>query len=515
MAWKVLLVAAICLAFPAPAFASGPDYALPEQFTLPWSCEKGYPITWGAEDHWIHHKATGMAFDFAMAEGTPLFAPMDGRAHFLHDERPLETNLGHYVEIITEDGDWLVRLAHLRDPQSGERDVKAGELVGHAGSSGVPSAHLHVELLVREEGAWRCPDPVRPSELFGLPLETFTEGTIIRKQDCPAEVVVDGPIRADREAALGETVTLSIPLRNKGYKGTLLDDVHVLLAAPSGISHTAQAHGPWSLEEGTPLNVEIPFRPPLPGPWAVQEVTYVMDGQPHTMEAQGEMEVAPSALRLAQIDVPSQVGVGDDITLTVEIENEGEKAFAFDDLVLVGERADGEDWTARGGMSGTLMEGEERSFVLHSMVVPQNVGTWRGVRVGYTEGKETFFFDEADCAFPVEGAELRTDRLRAYVAADVLRVFLQVSNVGTAPARLDRLEIWGWKPDGEHTFSARQEAPAPLPAGGAALFQFDVPMDNPQGTWQLAEAGYWTQGDYYAIPIPRQEIVLHAGTESP
>ncbi|MFP3896082.1 MAG: hypothetical protein ACLFV5_04465 [Anaerolineales bacterium] len=449
-----------------------------------------------------------------MAEGTPLFAPVDGRAHFLHDERPLETNLGHYVEIVTEDGDWLVRLAHLRDPQSGERDVKVGELVGHAGRSGVPSAHLHVELLVRQDGAWRCPDSTRLTRPFGLPLETFTEGTIIRKRNCPAEVVVSGPIKADTEVALGETASLSIPLRNEGDKEALLNNIHVLLAAPSGISHTTQAHGPWSLEGGTSLSVGIPFQPSLPGAWAVQELVYMMDDQPHTIEAQGEMEVAPSALRLAQIDVPAQVGVGEEITLTVGIENKGERTFAFDDLVLAGERPDGERWTARAGLPGTLARDKERSFVLHSEVVPQSVGTWQGVYVGYNKEGSTFFFDETNCTFPVKGPEIRTDELRAYVSADVLRVFLQVSNVGTAPAQPDRLEIWGWKPDGERTFSAREEAPAPLPAGGVALFQFDVPLDDAEGAWQLAEAGYWMQGDYYTIPIPRQEIALDEGTES-
>ncbi len=513
--WKVLLLGTICLLLPGAVRAADPDYALPEQLALPFSCEKGYRITWGPEGHWSQHKATGIAFDVAVAEGTPLFAPTDGRAHFLYDERPLETNLGHYVEIVTEDGDWLVRLAHLRDPQSGERDVKAGDLVGHSGSSGVPTAHLHMELLVKEGGAWRCPDPDRLIRLFGLPVTALTEGTAIRNRGCPPQVGVDGPIRVDTEAALGETVFLSVPLRNEGFEGVLLDDVHVLLATPSGASLTAQAHGPWALESKASLIARVPFQPTLSGPWAVQELVYVMDGQPRTVEAEGEMEVSPSALRLIKIDAPSQVGVGEEITLTLRIENEGEKGLAFDDLVLVGERPDGERWTARAGVSGVLAGAREHSFVLRSAVVPQSVGSWRGTHIGYDKGGSTFFFDEADCSFPVEGPELRTAELRAYVAADVLRVFLQVSNVGTASAQPDRLEVWGWKPREEHTFSAQHEAPAPLPAGGAALFQFDVPMGDVQGAWELAEAGYWMRGDYYAIPIPRQEVVRRGGSESP
>ena len=101
-----------------------------------------------------------------MEESTPLFAPGDGMAYFLRDERLFETNLGNYVEVVIE-GDWLVRLAHLRDPQSGERPVRAGELIGHSGDTGVPVPHLHLEVLVRRDTSWVRPDISRMERFFG------------------------------------------------------------------------------------------------------------------------------------------------------------------------------------------------------------------------------------------------------------------------------------------------------------------------------------------------------------
>ncbi|MEA3406679.1 MAG: M23 family metallopeptidase [Chloroflexota bacterium] len=515
LVWRVFLLAAICFVLPGAAHATEPNYALPGQFALPWSCGEGYEITWGPEGHWAQHKATGIAFDFSMEAGTPLFAPIDGRAYFLRDERLLETNYGNYVEIVTKDGNWLVRLAHLQDAQSGERDVKTGDLVAHSGSSGVPAAHLHVELLEKEGKTWRCPDYGRLERLFGLPLTLFTEGAIIHNRGCPAKVVVGGPIRADAEVTLGEMVRLSVPLRNDGLGEALLDDVHVLLAGPADVSGAAQVHGPWTLDGKASLTIEVPFQPTVSGPWAVRGLAYVMDGQPRTVEAGGEITVAPSSLHLSQVRAPSHVGVGEDITLTVQIENVGEKDHAFDDLVLEGERPDGKRWTACVGMSDTLGGGEKGSFVLRSAVVPQDVGVWRGMHMGYDKGGKTFYFDEVACSFPVEGPELRADNMRTYVASDILRIFLQVSNVGTAPVHPDCIEVWGWEPDGEHTFSAKQEAPAPLEPGGGTLLQFDVPMGGVQGTWALVEAGYWTKGDYYTIPIPRQGMVRHEGIQPP
>jgi hypothetical protein len=512
--WKTLFLMLACVLVPGSARAADPDYDLPGQFALPWSCGDGHEVTWDAEGHWDHHKATGIAFDFSMEEGTPLFAPTNGRVYFLHDERPLETNFGHYVEIVSGDGNWMVRLAHLRDPQSGERQVKAGDLIGHSGSSGVPAEHLHMELLVRKGETWRCPDAEHLERFFGLPTRVFAEETIIRNRGCPAKVLVDGPVKADTNVSLGQMVPLLVPLRNDGLEQALLDDVHVLLTAPAGASLTAQAHGPWTLEGKSSLMVRVPFQPNVSGPWTVKELAYVVDGQPHTVEAKGEMTVEPSTLRLAKVSPPSRIGVGEDITLTTQIENTGEEDLAFEDLVLEGERPDGAHWTARAGQSGVLAGGEKRSFVLCSAVVPQDVGLWHGMRIGYSKEGKTFYFDETVCSFPVEGAELGAAEVRAYASSDVLRVFLKVSNVGTAAVEPDSIEIWGWKPHGERTFGARREAVAPLQPGGAALFQFDVPMDDVQGKWELAEAGYWTEGDYYPILLSREDMVLHEALAS-
>ena len=126
VAW--ILLALLSLAVSTPVLAGEPNYAVPGRLALPWPCGEAYEVTWGPEGHWAHGKATGIAFDFSLPSGTPLFAPANGMACSLLDERFLETNLGPRVEIVVSD-DWLVRLAHLRDPQSGGREVLRARLI--------------------------------------------------------------------------------------------------------------------------------------------------------------------------------------------------------------------------------------------------------------------------------------------------------------------------------------------------------------------------------------------------
>ena len=173
------LVLLALLIGPVPAQALGPDYRVPGGFVLPWACGQSYRVTWEPSGHWESGKATGVAFDFSLPEGTPLFAPFSGTASFHSDLRPLETTYGHYIDLIDETGFWLVRLAHLSEPQSGTRFVRTGDQLGYSGASGVTSPHLHLELLARQGSGWVAPDPGELTALYGLSRQQLTEGAYV------------------------------------------------------------------------------------------------------------------------------------------------------------------------------------------------------------------------------------------------------------------------------------------------------------------------------------------------
>ena len=498
-----------------PALAAGPDYDVPGRFALPWACGEGYRITWDPVGHWAHGKAKGIAYDFSMQEGTPLFAPVSGMAYFLLDERPFETNFGHYVEIVSEEGDWLVRLAHLCEAQSGERFVRAGELVGYSGSSGVPVEHLHLEVLVRQESgayqgsSWVCPDLDRLGRFFGLPMTDFVEGAIITNDGCPAQVLLDGEVRPLRKSTrLGEPVELVVPLRNDGLEPVTLDTVQVSLSTPAGDTIVAEARGKWSLDNKSACTARVSVQPTVAGEWSVGRITYEAGGVAYGLPAQGVLLVGPSPLRLVHVSTPSTVlDVGNRIVLDVRIENTGNDAIELDDLYVKGVSSTGLPWFASVGHGNALPAKSADEFTLYSLTVPQSVGLWRIQQIGYRREDEVFFFDRVDRSFTVVGPELVANDVKVYASPKTLNIFLNLTNIGTRVALPDAIEVWGWKPDGEHYFSAVNRCVAPLAPNESALIQLEVPLDEAEGVWRLVEAGYWIHGDYYRIAFPGQPAI--------
>jgi hypothetical protein len=523
MAWiaraLVILIVLASTAAPAGLVAKDPAYDVPARLALPWACGAGYVVTWEPEGHWAERKATGLAYDFSMPEGTPLYSPGHGHIYYLRDERPFDTNLGNYVEIII-DNDWLVRLAHLRDVQTGEGPVRAGEFIGYSGRSGVPSAHLHMELFVRDGERWVAPSREELDELFRLPVADFVEGAVVTNDGCPAQVVMDGEVRPSASTVpLGEAVELVVPLRNDGLEPITLDTLQVSLSAPEGDPLVAHVEGEWFLDAKGQAEVSLWVRPPRAGEWAVGRITCGAGETAFGLSAAGTLVVEPSALRLVGIRVPPEVSIGERIGLEAWVENSGDDPLHVEGLEVWGLQPDGLPWTAATDSGGAIDPGEVRCFTLEGVTVPERVGAWQITHVGYRDAhvgpaEDALLFAAAGQSFHVVGPELRAESLNTTLEAGILRIALQLVNVGTETAVADRVEVWGWKPDGEEAFTL--EAPVEALAPGESVrVRLEAPLGTEEGLWRLVEAGYWRDGTYMRVRLPEQPTVAMVSPGAP
>jgi murein DD-endopeptidase MepM/ murein hydrolase activator NlpD len=109
-----------------------------------WVC----PVQGGASfsDTWGAPRSGGRSHqgvDMFGARGTPLVAVVSGSVWFQSD------SLGGLAAYVTGADGTTYYYAHLDDYVGGDRDVSAGELIGHLGSSGNASdapPHLHFEI---------------------------------------------------------------------------------------------------------------------------------------------------------------------------------------------------------------------------------------------------------------------------------------------------------------------------------------------------------------------------------
>lgn len=516
VAWlvRILLILILVAGASVPAgrvAAQAPAYDVPGRLSLPWACGEGYVVTWDPPGHWDARKARGLAYDFALPEGTPLYSPGHGYIYYLRDERPLEANLGHYVEIVIEE-DWLVRLAHLRDPQSGEGPVRAGEFIGYSGRSGATAAHLHMELFVRDGSRWVAPRREKLERLFGLPIGDLVIGAVVANDSCPAQVALSGPVLPRVPSAqLGAPIDLIVPLRNDGLEAITLDALQVSLTAADGAVAVARAEGEWFLDAKAEIGIAVPVLMPRAGEWAVSRVTCSADKVAFALPGEGALLVQPSDLRLVGVSVPPEVHTGERIVLEAWVENAGDKALRLDAIEVSGAQPDGLPWSAMSHQGRTIPAGEVRRFEVKGLTVPERVGEWRITHVGYRDeatpaGGSALLFAAAEKSFTVVGPELRAESLTTRVEGETLSVLLLLQNVGTETAIMDRIEVWGWKPDGEGAFTigARIE---PIAPGEFALVRLEAPLSEDAGLWRLVEAGYWTDGRYMRVRLPEQPAV--------
>jgi hypothetical protein len=503
--WLSLALALMGALLLAPASdGAEPGYAAAGLFALPWACGEGHVVTWDPLGHWEANKASGLAYDFRMSTGTPLYAPTDGLARFLRDDRPFDTNLGNYVDLVTLDGNWLIRMAHLRDVQTGERQVRMGDLLGHAGASGVQVEHLHLELFIKAGQTWAAPDPNKLTRLFGLPHSEFFEGAMLTNDTCATTLVVEGQVTSlDPLAPLGQAQRLSISVRNDSLQSRRFDWVQVSFFSPLGLAQVAEAEGDWEVAPRQSLTVHVPAWPYAAGEWYVGRVTIRSQGKVGGQPASGGLRVAPPVVRVLTV-LPSQAvyAVGDQVAIQVWLRNDGVEAWRAQDLVVEGLHPDGTPWEARLGETVYLAAGQARSIALSATFLPQQVGLWQAQRLSYSQEGQRFVLADVGSQFGVAGLQLALERIQTVSSAERFGVAAIIRNVGSVTAAPDRVEVWGWQPDGESSFVAGAPLRALAP-GQSALVLLSAQAAPADGNWRLVDVGYWLKGGYYSAGLPR------------
>ena len=495
-----------------------PDYGVLGELVLPWECGEEYRISWDPQSHWDNGKAGGVAFDFVLPEGTPLFSPAHGEAHSLLDGRPIETNYGNYVDLVVEGGGWLIRLAHLRDARSGQAAVRMGDPIGHSGRSGVTEDHLHIELLVRGDVGWERPDLDLIDRFFGVPFSDFVEQAMIANQGCAPRIILDGNVAPDDPTPrLGESIQWVVPHRNDGRKAIEIHAIVLHLQNPLGEPITAEARGPWLIDAKGSELIAISHRLNAVGEWKALRLTYDSDNLVGELPVVTSLIVSPGDLRLARIDPlagdaesATEVRVGEPLTLAVWIENRGDVPVPLRGLVAHGTRPDGEPWQATSTGGAVILAGQSRRLELEGTTRPQTVGTWRLSHLSFVEDEQELVLGPLNHAIVVNGPELRAQSVDAYPAADTWNVFLNLTNVGTEQYSGGSIEVWGWKPEAEGSFSVTHRGMAPLAPGRSTLIRFEVPLDDGDGTWRLVEAGYWSQGAYFPVSLPDKPTLVRS-----
>ncbi|NLT74868.1 MAG: M23 family metallopeptidase [Chloroflexi bacterium] len=513
---KVILcaLALILVLGAAPAsLADGTDYSVPARFVLPWKCGESYRLTWDPQGHWASGKATGIAWDFSMPEGTPLLAPFSGRAVFLSDTRPLETNYGHYVEIVDETGQWLVRLAHLQEPGSGERYVRTGDSIGASGASGFVSAHLHLELLARSGSAWARPDLGALEQVFGIPMQEMVEGALVGPDRCLTPLALAGPVEARQSPSpSGADVWLDVPLYNQTAETVNLSLVQLSLYSLEGDVALAEASGEWIVPAGSGSVISLSIVPPASGSWYVGRVTWQSDAGYGGAPARGSFEVtSPAVALIALAGSGAVLQVGDRPAFTAWVENRSDAPLDVDEFVLEGLRPDGTLWQARSNHPIAVRAGEMLPVDMHSDDAVRQAGYWQLLSLHYRRDGHLQRFARLDGEIAVYGPQLVASSFTLYRSPESAHVLMRIENIGTDIADPDALEVWGWKPNGESVI-ARILRVAPIEAGQGALVRLAVPLEAVEGTWRFVEAGYWLRGEYVSIPLPGQPALATSAT---
>ncbi|MGC9359227.1 MAG: M23 family metallopeptidase [Anaerolineae bacterium] len=494
----------VCLAGVLPGAmvqAKGPDYDVGGDWLLPWRAGDAYRVTWSPKDHWTHGKATGIAYDFGLPTGVPVYAPADGIARFARDDRPLSTTLGNYVDLETPDG-WLIRLAHLRDERLETRQVTAGELLGYAGSSGVLASHLHVEILVREDGVWQSPDPTRLTKLFGRPTSSLQVGALIVNGGCTGMLVSDGPARPlYSPIELGEPSLLILPLRNEGERALEITALQVMLESPIGEIMFVDAEGRWGFPSRSLRTVALHAYPDLAGIWQVRGIRYNTALHACDLPLEGRLVVQPLPASVASAAFASSASVGAPIEISVVL-LVGSQTLEADDLLVWGTSPSGGNWQATLGEPIRLDPEQKHSLLIPNGPVFDRVGAWRIDGIAIVRRGHSYRLARHSVETSVAGPQLAMETLELYPSATGQIILAGVTNVGNRIAQDIPLEVWGWQGEvGGESVTATGFVSHLEPEQSAVIRMESANMMAP-ATWRLAGAGCWLNGNYVAISLP-------------
>ncbi len=202
------------------------------------ACGEANRITWLPEEHWAYRKATGLAYDFGLPEGTSVFAPAAGAAYFLRDERPLRPTWA------TMSIWWLRGAGWCAWRTCGTRR-RGNARCGLASCSAIRAARawrtrtFTLSLLIREGRRWVSPEAAQLTSLFGLPTADLVEGAILVNEGCAATLQTDGDAYLEGGSdllALGQPRACRIPIRNVGIEAAAIEQVAVAARAGWGVA---------------------------------------------------------------------------------------------------------------------------------------------------------------------------------------------------------------------------------------------------------------------------------------
>lgn len=502
IASRIFMLALLASVAPFTAHADDPDYTAPRYWLLPWACGEKHMVTWDWDDHWENGRVRGLAIDFRMATGTPVLAPAAGTAYFRTDTSARASNLGNYVDLYVADS-WLIRLAHLRDAQYGSRKVLAGEQIGVSGASGASAPHLHLEVLVKRFNAWwDRPDLSQVTDLFGHPLDDFKEGNWIANNICPGAPALDSdPIAEPPTVTLGEPVTIVVPIRNTAWTPLAFETVQVTATGPAGQEVSGETKGTWRLDGTARVSVRVSLWPSQAGIWQIGRVASNSGAQRYELPARGTFEVMDSPLRVVSLYVPPTAKTGQNLSITVTMQNTGDQDILADDLEVRGVQPDGRPFIARLWGSAWIKAGTTSEFTLTSELVAAVIGTWRLTELGYIKQGHSFVLSQVQGRTIVSGASPSVEELRAFSSPGRITIIFRLKNDGSELFAPDSIEVWGWKPDGVESFHAQSTNPLSVSPGRSAVIVLSTETSDVVGNWQIAEIGYWLGGAFYRLEV--------------
>jgi hypothetical protein len=494
----LILVMLVLLAiWPSAIQAQDPVAMQPDQFILPWATGQSYFITWGPYDHWAAGKQVGLSVDFALPEGTALYAPATGEASFLTDDRPYQYGLGNYIDLIC--GSWKIRMAHLRDALSGTRYVEQGEFLGYSGGSGASAPHLHLELLVMRDSQWVAAQESDLSSFFGIPFIDLVEGAVATSVNLAHPLAwASEPTMLTDTVKLGLNTGFRLPFVNLSDLPVQFNLIQVALTAPDGSPRLAQIAGNWMVPSRGYVTIEMIYTPEMPGLWRLRQATCVSAGQTWQLPLEGQWNVEPVAIGVVGVAMSTTIEIGQPAPLDLWLENRSANELIYQHLSLIGQQPDGSAWQVEIDEPTRIPANQLICLHLRSPYTTQT-GPWQITQLVERTDEHTFTLGTIDQSFIVNGPRLMIETLGL---RGTRSLYVSIRNVGTRTAKADWLEVLGSSVDGNHSLAAKTSSVPALAPGETTTLVLQLPEASLAAQWHLLAGGYWLEGDYYVMPLP-------------
>lgn len=135
-------------------------------YDLPFAPGSSFPVSQGYHSNFSHHDGLEFALDFAMPEGTPVYAAREGTVVSVEVSNtkgrpdPTLQTKANAITVLHPDGT-LAHYAHLSyrgSLVSVGQQVARGDMIGFSGNTGYssgPHLHFHVYRALSAEGSWQ------------------------------------------------------------------------------------------------------------------------------------------------------------------------------------------------------------------------------------------------------------------------------------------------------------------------------------------------------------------------